>query len=44
MRNLVARCLQKDHKQRPSARELLEDKFFKVRVAMQYTSLWLGWD
>jgi hypothetical protein len=32
MRNLVARCLQKDHKQRPSARELLEDKFFKVRV------------
>jgi serine/threonine protein kinase len=30
MRNLVARCLQKDHKQRPSARELLEDKFFKV--------------
>ncbi|WIA42343.1 hypothetical protein OEZ86_008355 [Tetradesmus obliquus] len=29
MRNLVARCLQKDHKQRPSARELLEDKFFK---------------
>ncbi|KAF6263987.1 hypothetical protein COO60DRAFT_266714 [Scenedesmus sp. NREL 46B-D3] len=29
MRNLVARCLQKDHKQRPSARELLDDKFFK---------------
>ncbi len=30
MRDVVTRCLQKDPKQRPSATELLQHKFFKV--------------
>lgn len=31
MRNVIARCLQKDPALRPSATELLQDKFFKVQ-------------
>jgi serine/threonine protein kinase len=30
MRNIIARCLNKDPALRPSATELLNDKFFKV--------------
>jgi serine/threonine protein kinase len=30
MRNIIARCLNKDPAQRPSATELLNDKFIKV--------------
>lgn len=30
MRNIIARCLQKNPNDRPTATELLQDKFFKV--------------
>jgi serine/threonine protein kinase len=32
MRNIIARCLQKNPNDRPTATELLQDKFFKVRL------------
>lgn len=34
MRNVIARCLQKDPTQRPTATDLLQDKFFKVCVCV----------
>ncbi len=35
MRDVVTRCLQKDPKQRPSATELLQHKFFKVSPRLE---------
>jgi hypothetical protein len=43
MRNIIARCLQKEASMRPTATELLQDKFFKVTCSKLHGRMFVMW-